>query len=63
MFKNLPEVLSIKDVAQALGIGLKAAYSLVNEHRLGCLHIGRTIKVPKHSLVEFVRTSRNNIRL
>lgn len=63
MFKNLPDILSIKEVAKALGIGQKAAYALVNEHRLGCIHIGRIIKVPKFCLVEYVRTSRNNIRL
>lgn len=63
MFKDYPDVLTIPQVAQALGIGLKAAYGLVNGHKLGCIRIGRIIKVPKEMLVEYVRTARNNIVL
>ena len=63
MFKDYPDILTIRQVAQALGIGHKAAYALVNRHILGCIRIGRTIKVPKEMLVEYVRTARNNIVL
>ena len=63
MFKDYPDILSIPQVAQALDIGKKAAYALVNEHKLGAVRVGRTIKVPKFALEEFVRTARNNIRL
>ena len=38
-------------------------YDLVNKHQLGAIRVGRTIKVPKFSLEEFVRTARNNVRL
>lgn len=63
MFKEYPDILSVAQVAQALGIGRKAAYALVNKHILGCVRIGRTIKVPKEALVEYVRTARNNVVL
>ncbi len=63
MFRDFPDILSISQVAQALGIGKKAAYALVNEKKLGAVYIGRTIKVPKFSLEEFVKTARNNIKL
>lgn len=63
MFKELPDILTIVQVAKALGIGRKAAYALVNNHELGCKRIGRTIKVPKFCLEEYVRTARNNVRL
>ena len=63
MFKDLPDILTIAQVAKALGIGRKAAYALVNNHELGCKRIGRSIKVPKFCLEEFVRTARNNVRL
>lgn len=63
MFKDYPDILTIPQVAQALGIGIKAAYALVKEHRLGAIHIGRTIKVPKQELVDFVKTARNNVVL
>lgn len=63
MFKSYPDILTIPQVAQALGIGLKAAYTLVNKNRLGAIRVGRTIKVPKYCLEEFVKTARNNVVL
>ncbi len=63
MFRDFPDILSISQVAQALGIGRKAAYALVNENKLGAIRIGRTIKVPKFSLEEFAKTARMNIKL
>lgn len=63
MFKDYPDILTIPQVAQALGIGLKAAYALVKGKKLGAIRVGRSIKVPKFSLEEFVKTARNNIEL
>lgn len=63
MFKEFPDILTVDQVAKALGIGKKAAYALVNDHIIGSIRIGRTIKVPKFSLEEFIRTARNNVKL
>lgn len=63
MFRDYPDILTIPQVAKALGIGQKAAYALVNGHKLGAIRVGRTIKVPKFSLEEFVKTARMNIKL
>lgn len=63
MFKEYPDILTVSQVAQALGIGKKAAYALVNQREIGAIRVGRTIKVPKFSLEEFVRTARLNIKL
>lgn len=63
MFKDYPDILTIPQVAAALGIGKKAAYALVKNHQLGAVHIGRTIKVPKFCLEEYIKTARNNVKL
>ncbi len=63
MFKDYPDILTIPQVAKALGIGKKAAYALVNNKQLGAVRIGRTIKVPKFCLEEYVKTARNNVKL
>lgn len=63
MFREYPDIMTIPQVAQALGIGRKAAYDLVNEKKLGAIRMGRTIKVPKFCLEEFVKTARNNVVL
>ena len=63
MFKDYPDILSISQVSDALGICKKAAYELVNTNKLGCIRIGRKIKVPKICLEEYVKTARNNVKL
>ena len=63
MFKEYPDILTVPQVAQALGVGRKAEYDLVNNKILGAIRVGRTIKVPKFSLEEYVKTARNNVVL
>ena len=63
MFKEYPDILTVPQVAQALGIGRKAAYALVKDKKQGHIRVGRTIKVPKFSLEEIIKTARNNIVL
>ncbi len=64
MFREYPDILTIPQVAEAMGIGLKAAYALVNDNKLGAIRIGKNIKVPKRMLEEYViATARMNIKL
>lgn len=63
MFKDYPDILTIPQVAKALGIGVKLAYALVNSNQLGAVRIGRAIKVPKFCLEEYIKTARNNVKL
>ena len=63
MFREYPDILTIPQVADALGISTKSAYALVNDNKLGAVRVGRKIKVPKFSLEEFVKTARNNVKL
>lgn len=63
MFKEYPDILTVPQAAQALGVGRKAIYDLVKKNILGALRVGRTIKIPKFSLEEYVKTARNNIVL
>ena len=63
LFKEYPDILTVPQVAQALGVGRKAVYDLVNNKILGAIRVGRTIKVPNFSLEEYVKTARNNVVL
>ena len=63
MFREHPDILTIPQVAKALGICEKAAYALVNGKKLGHIRVGRSIKVPKFCLEEYVKTARNNVKL
>lgn len=63
MFNEYPDILSVPQLAQALDIGTKAAYSLVHNHQIGAIRVGRSIKIPKFCLVEFTQTARTNVLL
>ena len=63
MFKDYPDVMTVKQVSQALGIGLNKAYELVNNRVIGSKRIGKKILVPKHCLIDFIESARYNITL
>lgn len=60
MFENYPEIMNVRQIAQALDISVKAAYTLIHANVIGYIKIGRTIKVPKVCLVEFVESAKIN---
>lgn len=63
MFNKYPDVLTVKQLAEALGIGLNKAYDLVNSRMIGCKRIGKKIIIPKVCLIDFVESSKYSVRL
>lgn len=61
MFKEYPDILTVKQVAQALHISENSAYRLVNSRAIGCKRIGRKIIVPKKCLLDYVLSARYNV--
>ena len=53
VFKEYPDILTVKQVAQALHISENSAYRLVNSKAIGCKRLGRKIIVPKPCLVDY----------
>ena len=58
MLNNYSDVMTVKEVADALGIGKNSAYRLIHEHSLGYKHIGRKIIVPKTCLIDYLQSAR-----
>lgn len=61
MFKNYPDVLTVKQLAEALGIGKNKAYELINNHVIGSKRIGRKILIPKGCLIDYLQSASYNI--
>lgn len=57
MFKEYPDVLTVSQVQAALHIGRSAAYKLINSGQLNSIKIGKTIRIPKCYLLEFVNNT------
>ena len=54
-YAQLPLILTVKEVAEVLGLGRNTVYELVRQGRIRSIRIGRQIKVPKSALVEFLK--------
>ncbi|GIO57982.1 helix-turn-helix domain-containing protein [Paenibacillus cineris] len=50
---DLPEVLEVTDIQKFLDIGRNQAYDLCNSGQFYTLRIGRSIKIPKPSFVNW----------
>jgi excisionase family DNA binding protein len=61
MFNKYPDVLTVKQVAEALGIGENKAYELVNDRVIGNKRVGRRILVPKCCLIDYTQSALYNV--
>lgn len=59
MFSQYDDVLSTEDVQEILHIGKSAVYLLCKEQKLKSFKIGRTWKIPKNSVFEFIENERS----
>ena len=60
MFENYSDIMSVDQVAEALGIGLNSAYTLVNSHEIYSKRVGRKILIPKTSVIDFILSPEHN---
>ena len=61
MFKEYPDILTVSQAAQALGIGRNTVYQLVHTHQVGCKRICTKIIIPKACLIDFVMSARYTV--
>ena len=54
LFTEFPDVLEIKDLRKALGIGRAGAYKLLQSGEIDSFKIGNTYKIPKAALIAYV---------
>lgn len=47
MFRDYPDVVSVEQMSEMLGICEKSAYRLLHENKIAHFKVGRTYKIPK----------------
>ncbi|HHX23869.1 MAG TPA: helix-turn-helix domain-containing protein [Thermoanaerobacterales bacterium] len=60
MFKEFPDIMTVTQVAEALGIGKNKAYELVKTGVIISIRLGRRIIVPKIYLIDYIKSLRYN---
>ena len=51
------EALTVQQLADTLQIGRNAAYKLVHSGQLRCITIGRSIRVPRSALTDYLNSA------
>jgi excisionase family DNA binding protein len=59
MFENYDEVLTVDQVREILFIGKNTVYKLLNSGKIKSFKIGRTHKVPRQALEDYISRSCN----
>lgn len=58
MFVEYPDLLTIPELKQMLGVSRHTAYSLVNDGYIDSLKIGNAIRIPKINVINYVLKSK-----
>ena len=57
LFERYPDVLTVHQAREALGVGRTGVYKLIDQGLLKCFKIGNAYKIPKSALIEYVTSS------
>lgn len=60
MLEQYSEILTVDDVCEILKIGKNAAYHLLNKRDLKAFRIGRSWKVSRSSIENYINNATNN---
>lgn len=54
-FVHYPDVLSIDEASELLGISTKSCYRLLQQNKIRHIRIGRVYKIPKAHLLSYLQ--------
>ena len=57
LFERYPDVVTVHQAREALGVGRTGVYKLIDQGLLKCFKIGNAYKIPKTALIEYVNSS------
>ena len=57
LFERYPDVMTVHQAREALGVGRTGGYKLIDQGLLKCFKIGNAYKIPKTALIEYVNSS------
>ena len=57
LFKEYPDVLSIEQMAEMIGVSTKTAYKVVHDGKVDCIKVGRAYKIPKVNVMRYLKVS------
>jgi excisionase family DNA binding protein len=55
IFKEYPDILTVKQVGKLLSVSTKTVYRLLREESIDSLKIGREFRIPKVNVMKYVK--------
>lgn len=55
LFESFDDVLTIKDLRQALKIGRNKAYQLLHDNNINYIKIGNRYRIPKINVINYIK--------
>lgn len=59
LFADYPDIVNVDQLSAMLGISTKTAYKLLKEEKIKSIHIGRTYRIAKIHILEYLELSEN----
>lgn len=63
MFPDYPDIVTVKQLREILGISRQLAYKLINDGYIHAVKIGTSLKIPKVSVINYVTEERTEVKL
>ena len=54
MFEDYPDILTVEEACEALRVGQNAMYRLLNSNKLKAYKNGRTWRIPRTALTQYI---------
>ncbi len=54
LFADYPDIVSVAQVQEMLGVSRTFVYNLINDGEILALQIGISYKIPKHSIIQYL---------
>ena len=55
MLKSYPHILNIHELCEGLATSTKTGYKLLREEKISSVKVGRTYRIPKFSLLSYMK--------
>lgn len=59
-YSDIPLTLRVEELMPILGIGRNTAYELISTGQIRGIKVGRQLRIPKQSLIDFLESGNNS---
>ena len=59
MFENYSDIVTVDQLAKMLKIGRNTAYELVRANIIPSVRVGRNIRIPKQTIIEYITNNKD----